>query len=170
MVVSESPPNTCCYARASLSLSASLITPSFLAFFLTEQHLSNALAMTRLSKQDNDTLRKQEWQLLFGAQVAAISGSLTSTITSAGPPQEGLPSENAQDTFLVKTFFSETEMYYLILLTNLKQCWYEKLEIEDIRKRSQVRVTASQSAKFIAKEKGRGELNFRLGSYFLSRI
>ncbi|KAF9962340.1 hypothetical protein BGZ72_007393 [Mortierella alpina] len=93
--------------------------------------------MTRLSKKDNDTLRKQEWQLLFGAQVAAISGSLPSTITSAGPPQEGLPSENAQDTFLVKTFFSETEMYYLILLTNLKQCWYEKLEIEDIRERSQ---------------------------------
>ncbi|KAF9987468.1 hypothetical protein BGZ75_000570 [Mortierella antarctica] len=95
--------------------------------------------MTRLSKQDNDTLRKQEWRLLFGSPVAGISSSSASTAASMGPLQEEglLPSEHAQDTFLVKTFFSETEMYYLILLTNLKQCWYEKLKVEDIRKRSQ---------------------------------
>ncbi|KAF9575387.1 hypothetical protein EC968_003438 [Mortierella alpina] len=93
--------------------------------------------MTRLSKQDNDTLRKQEWRLLFGAPVAGISSSSASISASIGPAQDGVPSEHAQDTFLVKTFFSESEMYYLILLTNLKQCWYEKLEIEDIRERSQ---------------------------------
>ncbi|CAO3573387.1 unnamed protein product [Mortierella alpina] len=96
--------------------------------------------MTRLSKQDNDTLRKQEWRMLFNTQqVAAIAGSSASASAAAymGLPQEGLFSEQGQDTFLVKTFFSESEMYYLILLTNLKQCWYEKLEIEDIRERSQ---------------------------------
>jgi len=98
--------------------------------------------MTRLSKQDNDTLRKQEWRMLFNTQhVAAIAGSSASASAAAsmGLPQEGHFSEHGQDTFLVKTFFSESEMYYLILLTNLKQCWYEKLEIEDIRERSQVR-------------------------------
>ncbi|KAF9287871.1 hypothetical protein BGZ68_001149 [Mortierella alpina] len=93
--------------------------------------------MTQLSKQDNDTLRKQEWRLLFGAQAVAISGSSTSSAASMSLLEDALPSEHAQDTFLVKTFFSETEKYYLILLTNLKQCWYEKLEIEDIRERSQ---------------------------------
>ncbi|KAF9957605.1 hypothetical protein BGZ70_009465 [Mortierella alpina] len=96
--------------------------------------------MTRLSKQDNDTLRKQEWRMLFHSQqVTAIAGASASASMAAsmGLPQEGLPFEHAQDTFLVKTFFSETETYYLILLTNLKQCWYEKLEIEAIRERSQ---------------------------------
>ncbi|KAG0206827.1 hypothetical protein BGX28_001812 [Mortierella sp. GBA30] len=95
--------------------------------------------MTRLSKKDNDTLRKQEWQLLFGPNTLhftqGTSASASASILTF--QQECLPPDYAQDTFLVKTFFSETEKYYLILLTNLKQSWFERLEIEDIRKRSQ---------------------------------
>ncbi|KAG0007387.1 hypothetical protein BGZ80_004717, partial [Entomortierella chlamydospora] len=85
--------------------------------------------MTRLNRKDNDLLRNQEWQLLFKP-----GPNNTSSSSSEIPP---LPSRFAQDTFLVKSVFSESnEKYYLILVTNLKQFWYEKLQIEDIRERS----------------------------------
>ncbi|KAF8928135.1 hypothetical protein BGZ58_009866 [Dissophora ornata] len=94
--------------------------------------------MTPLSRKDNDLLRNQEWRLLFGlASSAAHAPSTSAHGSGASLPSEGqLPATYAQDTFLVKSVFSETEKYYLILVTNLKQCWYEKLEIEDIRQRS----------------------------------
>ncbi|KAI1317959.1 hypothetical protein EDD11_007481 [Mortierella claussenii] len=53
-------------------------------------------------------------------------------------PARVLPRSFAKDTFLAKTYFSETEKCYLILVTNLKQCWAEKLEIEELRERSRV--------------------------------
>ncbi|KAF9159171.1 hypothetical protein BGX21_003164, partial [Mortierella sp. AD011] len=85
--------------------------------------------MTRLNRKDNDLLRNQEWRLLFKPGPNNTSSS-SSEIPS-------LPTRFAQDTFLVKSFFSESdEKYYLILVTNLKQFWYEKLQIEDIRERS----------------------------------
>ncbi|KAF9434573.1 hypothetical protein BGZ76_007781 [Entomortierella beljakovae] len=88
--------------------------------------------MTRLDRKDNDVLRDQEWKLLFGAE----QGN-TSTLASTASHVPPLPPKYAQDTFLVKSFFSESnEKYYLILVTNLKQYWYEKLQIEDIRERS----------------------------------
>ncbi|KAF9358223.1 hypothetical protein BGX26_002227 [Mortierella sp. AD094] len=85
--------------------------------------------MTRLNRIDNGLLRNQEWRLLFRP-----GPNNTSSSSSEIPP---LPTKFAQDTFLVKSFFSESnEKYYLILVTNLKQFWYEKLQIEDIRERS----------------------------------
>ncbi|KAG0237471.1 hypothetical protein BGX31_003596 [Mortierella sp. GBA43] len=100
--------------------------------------------MTRLSKKDNHILLKQEWRLLFGtgaatgthAQAGATSAQIPNTFPSDDGPLPTLPPWYNQDTFLVKSFFSESELYYLILLTNLKQCWCEKLRIEDIRERS----------------------------------
>ncbi|KAG0266580.1 hypothetical protein BG011_001769 [Mortierella polycephala] len=83
---------------------------------------------------NNDILRKQEWRLLFGSDT-------TTSLTQAS--QSLLPSEYKHDTFLVKSFFSETEKYYLVLITNLKQCWCEKLEIEDIRQRSKLSLFVS---------------------------
>ncbi|KAK3838529.1 MAG: hypothetical protein JOS17DRAFT_295194 [Linnemannia elongata] len=104
--------------------------------------------MTRLTKKDNDTLRKQEWRLLFvpgtGASVAsstaAAHGSASQPHASQPHSQTGntVPEDYASDTFLVKAFFSETEKYYIVMLTNLKQTWYEKLEHYAIRERSKL--------------------------------
>ncbi|KAF9582099.1 hypothetical protein BGW38_000644 [Lunasporangiospora selenospora] len=47
-----------------------------------------------------------------------------------------IPLKFSWDTFLIKTYFSEVEKSYLVLLTNLKQCWFEKLNLWDIRERS----------------------------------
>ncbi|KAF9321066.1 hypothetical protein BG003_003829 [Podila horticola] len=80
--------------------------------------------MDRLTKQDNDALREQEWRLLF---------------EDAANIQDGVMPENfSQDTFMVKTLFTESsaDKEYLILLTNLKQLWVEKLDMEQIRRRS----------------------------------
>lgn len=82
--------------------------------------------MDRLTKQDNDALREQEWRLIF-EEVANIQN-------------DDVPEEFAQDTFMVKTQFAESSANkeYLILLTNLKQLWVEKLDMEQIRRRSKV--------------------------------
>ncbi|KAF9213822.1 hypothetical protein BGZ59_004787 [Podila verticillata] len=80
--------------------------------------------MDRLTKQDNDALREHEWRLLF---------------EEAANIQDGdVPEDFAQDTFMVKTQFTESsaDKEYLILLTNLKQLWVEKLDMEQIRRRS----------------------------------
>ncbi|KAF9182761.1 hypothetical protein BGZ51_008589 [Haplosporangium sp. Z 767] len=90
--------------------------------------------MALLGEKDNHILRKQEWRLLSG------SGATTSLTQES---QSLMPSEYTHDTFLVKSFFSETEKYYLVLITNLKQCWCEKLKIEDIRQRSKLSLFVS---------------------------
>ncbi|KAG0318523.1 hypothetical protein BGZ99_005620 [Dissophora globulifera] len=96
--------------------------------------------MQPLSRKDNDLLRNQEWRPLFDP---TSSPSNKQTLTSAHPnnllsfpSEDQLPAVYAQDMFLVKSYFSESDKYYLLLVTNLKQCWWEKLEIEDIRERS----------------------------------
>lgn len=99
--------------------------------------------MTRLTRKDNDTLRKQEWRLLFvpGSGTSLASSAAASQGSASQPhSQTGniVPEEYASDTFLVKAFFSETEKYYVVMLTNLKQTWYEKLEHYAIRERSKV--------------------------------
>ncbi|KAG0296495.1 hypothetical protein BGZ96_009314 [Linnemannia gamsii] len=98
--------------------------------------------MTRLTRKDNDTLRKQEWRLLFVPGSGTSSASSAAAQGSASQPhsQTGntVPEDYAQDTFLVKAFFSETEKYYVVMLTNLKQSWYEKLELYAIRERSKL--------------------------------
>lgn len=88
--------------------------------------------MDRLTKQDNDALREQEWRLLF---------------EDAANIQDGVMPENfSQDTFMVKTLFTESsaDKEYLILLTNLKQLWVEKLDMEQIRRRSKVKTKLSR--------------------------
>ncbi|KAG0047239.1 hypothetical protein BGZ83_007669 [Gryganskiella cystojenkinii] len=94
--------------------------------------------MTRLTKKDNDTLRAQEWRLLKGSTASASlpSATLPSTTAFLLADQQQLPERYQYDTFLIKSFFSETEKCYLILLTNFKQCWFEKLGLEEIRDRS----------------------------------
>lgn len=96
--------------------------------------------MTRLSKSDNNTLRGQEWRLLKACGPGSLpSTSLPSTsLLSLAVDQHQLSEKYQHDTFLIKTFFDATEKCYLILLTNFKQCWFEKLELEGIRKRSMV--------------------------------
>ncbi|KAF9147675.1 hypothetical protein BG015_010654 [Linnemannia schmuckeri] len=103
--------------------------------------------MARLTRKDNDTLRKQEWRLLFvpGSGISSASSAAAAAAaqgSSASQPhsQTGIavPEDYAQDTFLVKAFFSETEKYYVVMLTNLKQTWYEKLELYAIRERSKL--------------------------------
>lgn len=99
--------------------------------------------MTRLTRKDNDTLRKQEWRLLFvpGSGTSLASSAAASQGSASQPhSQTGniVPEEYASDTFLVKAFFSETEKYYVVMLTNLKQTWYEKLEHYAIRERSKL--------------------------------
>ncbi|KAG0306054.1 hypothetical protein BGZ98_003041 [Dissophora globulifera] len=96
--------------------------------------------MQPLSRKDNDLLRNQEWRPLFDR---TSSSSNKQALTSAHPnnllsfpSEDQLPAVYAQDMFLVKSYFSESDKYYLLLVTNLKQCWWEKLEIEDIRERS----------------------------------
>ncbi|KAF9299524.1 hypothetical protein BGZ74_008882 [Mortierella antarctica] len=80
--------------------------------------------MDQLTKQDNDTLREQEWRLLF-EEAANIQDS-------------DVPEIFSQDTIMVKTLFMESsaDKEYLILLTNMKQLWVEKLDTEQIRRRS----------------------------------
>ncbi|KAF9366243.1 hypothetical protein BGX34_004932 [Mortierella sp. NVP85] len=94
--------------------------------------------MTRLSKKDNHILLSQEWRLLFGTGTATQGGTTTEPISGSLPSDDGptVPPTYRQDTFLVKSYFSESDMYYLVLVTNLKQCWCEKLTIEEIRQRS----------------------------------
>ncbi|KAF9200099.1 hypothetical protein BGZ49_009701 [Haplosporangium sp. Z 27] len=93
--------------------------------------------MTRLNQKDNDVLRNQEWGLLFKTGRNNTSTNAASNSSNSTEIPLPLPKKFAQDTFLVKSFFSESnEKYYLILVTNLKQYWYEKLRIEDIRERS----------------------------------
>ncbi|KAF9910789.1 hypothetical protein EC991_005506 [Linnemannia zychae] len=98
--------------------------------------------MTRLTRKDNDILRKQEWCLLFIPGSSTPSSSSAVHAPSASQPQSQqlntVPDDYAQDTFLVKAFFSETEKYYVVLLTNFKQTWYEKLELNAIRERSKL--------------------------------
>ncbi|KAF9130363.1 hypothetical protein BGW39_003157 [Mortierella sp. 14UC] len=106
--------------------------------------------MTRLTRKDNDILRKQEWRLLFtpgSSTSSSSSSSSTAQPLSASQPQSQqpnsqvantVPNDYAQDTFLVKAFFSETEKHYVVLLTNFKQTWYEKLELYAIRERSKI--------------------------------
>ncbi|KAG0359032.1 hypothetical protein BG005_001473 [Podila minutissima] len=80
--------------------------------------------MDQLTKQDNDALREQEWRLLF---------------EEAANIQDGdVPEIFSQDTIMVKTLFMESsaDKEYLILLTNMKQLWVEKLDTEQIRRRS----------------------------------
>ncbi|KAK3843658.1 MAG: hypothetical protein J3R72DRAFT_489529 [Linnemannia gamsii] len=105
--------------------------------------------MTRLTRKDNDILRKQEWRLLFTPDSNTLSSS-----SSAGAQQPNasqplsqqpssqtantIPDDYAQGTFLAKAFFSETEKYYVVMLTNFKQTWYEKLELHAIRERSKL--------------------------------
>ena len=89
-------------------------------------------------------MRKQEWRLLFvpstgtssASSVAAAQGSASQPNSQTG---NTVPEDYALDTFLIKAFFSETEKYYIVMLTNLKQTWYEKLEHYAIRERSKVR-------------------------------
>ncbi|KAF8944703.1 hypothetical protein BGZ47_003893 [Haplosporangium gracile] len=100
--------------------------------------------MTRLTRKDNDTLRKQEWRLLFvpGSGISAAFSATAAQGSSASQPHSqtgnAVPEDYAQDTFLVKAFFSEAEKYYVVMLTNLKQTWYEKLELYAIRERSKL--------------------------------
>ncbi|KAF9127405.1 hypothetical protein BGX30_014804 [Mortierella sp. GBA39] len=99
--------------------------------------------MSRLTRKDNDILRKQEWRLLFvpgtgtssASSAAAAQGSASQPNSQTG---NTVPEDYASDTFLVKAFFSETEKYYVVMLTNLKQTWYEKLEHYAIRERSKL--------------------------------
>ena len=97
--------------------------------------------MTCLSKKDNHILLSQEWRLLFGTGTTTQGGTTTEPISGSLPSDDGptVPPAYRQDTFLVKSYFSESDMYYLVLVTNLKQCWCEKLTIEEIRQRSKVR-------------------------------
>ncbi|KAG0344031.1 hypothetical protein BG004_004789 [Podila humilis] len=80
--------------------------------------------MDQLTKQENDLLRDQEWRLLFE--------------DSSSISVEHVPEEFSRDTFMIKTQFSVTSVdkHYLVLLTNFKQLWVEKLEEDDIRKRA----------------------------------
>ncbi|KAF9426299.1 hypothetical protein BGZ94_006707 [Podila epigama] len=107
--------------------------------------------MDHLSTKDNDALRKQEWRLL------SEKGPESESID--------IPEDYSQDTFLVKSLFwtgkdnqnqsrnqsnndsdndgngdgdndNDDEPFYLILLTNMKHLWVEKLGVEEIRKRS----------------------------------
>ncbi|KAG0027905.1 hypothetical protein BGZ81_005183, partial [Podila clonocystis] len=80
--------------------------------------------MDRLTKQDNDALREQEWRLLFEEATNIQDGDV--------------PEDFSQDTIMVKTLFTESSANkeYLVLLTNLKQLWMEKLDMEQIRRRS----------------------------------
>ncbi|KAG0307815.1 hypothetical protein BGZ97_000277 [Linnemannia gamsii] len=101
--------------------------------------------MTRLTRKDNDILRRQEWRLLFVPGGGTSSASSTSSATAQGSAfqlhsqtRNTVPEDYAQDTFLVKAFFSETEKYYIVMLTNMKQTWYEKLELYAIRERSKL--------------------------------
>lgn len=109
---------------------------------LHTRSLTHSLLMSRLTKKDNDTLRKQEWRLLFvpGSGTSSASSAAAQGSASQSHSQTGntVPEDYAQDTFLVKAFFSETEKYYVVMLTNLKQSWYEKLELYAIRERSKV--------------------------------
>ncbi|KAF9928569.1 hypothetical protein FBU30_002307 [Linnemannia zychae] len=98
--------------------------------------------MTRFTKNDNDILRKQPWRLLFTPGSITTSDSSSTPSTASHEPHlqasNTVPEEYAQDTFLIKAFFSESEKYYIVMVTNLKQTWYEKLEIDLIRERSKL--------------------------------
>ncbi|KAG0377530.1 hypothetical protein BGX24_005942 [Mortierella sp. AD032] len=105
--------------------------------------------MTRLTRKDNDILRKQGWRLLFTSDPNTLSSSSSAGAQqpNASQPQSQQPSSQtantipddyAQGTFLAKAFFSETEKYYVVMLTNFKQTWYEKLELHAIRERSKL--------------------------------
>ncbi|KAF9993862.1 hypothetical protein BGZ65_010549, partial [Modicella reniformis] len=82
--------------------------------------------MTRLRRKDNHMLRKQEWRLLFGTGAGPVAHAQPAApVSSSFPSQEVLlqtqtPSSYSQETFLVKSFFSEAEKYYLVLITNFK--------------------------------------------------
>ncbi|KAI7817843.1 hypothetical protein BC939DRAFT_532416 [Gamsiella multidivaricata] len=103
--------------------------------------------MPYLTRKDNDLLRKQEWQLLSGPgnKASGITSTTTAHVLSSFPNDDQedddrddnslFLKEYGQDTFLVKSYFSETEKSYVILVTNFKQCWCEKLQIEGIRER-----------------------------------
>ncbi|KAF9166345.1 hypothetical protein DFQ26_008140 [Actinomortierella ambigua] len=69
---------------------------------------------------DVDLLRKQEWRLLFASKQQSASGT---------------PPSLSDATFLVKGYFAPAEYYYLLMVTDLQQCWIEKMELEDIRER-----------------------------------
>jgi hypothetical protein len=116
-----------------------------LPYFTPAHSLTHSFLMTRLTRKDNDILRRQEWRLLFVPGGGTSSASSTSSATAQGSAfqlhsqtRNTVPEDYAQDTFLVKAFFSETEKYYIVMLTNMKQTWYEKLELYAIRERSKV--------------------------------
>ncbi|KAG0093238.1 hypothetical protein BGZ93_003312 [Podila epicladia] len=80
--------------------------------------------MDQLTKQDNDALREQEWRLLFEEAANIRDGDV--------------PENFSEDTIMVKALFIESsaDKEYLILLTNMKQLWMEKLDMHQIRRRS----------------------------------
>lgn len=93
--------------------------------------------MDQLTKQDNDALREQEWRLLF---------------EEAANIQDGdVPEIFSQDTIMVKTLFMESsaDKEYLILLTNMKQLWVEKLDTEQIRRRSKVKLSYQDAPRLV---------------------
>ncbi|KAG0234425.1 hypothetical protein BGW42_006635 [Actinomortierella wolfii] len=71
--------------------------------------------------EDMDLLRQQEWRLLFASKQQAASNT---------------PSSLSDATFLIKGYFAPAQHLYLIMITDLRQCWVEKMEREDIRERS----------------------------------
>ncbi|KAF9976382.1 hypothetical protein BGZ73_008660 [Actinomortierella ambigua] len=68
-----------------------------------------------------DLLRGQEWRLLFASKQQSASNT---------------PPALSDATLLVKGYFAPASHFYLVMVTDLQQCWVEKMEREDIRERS----------------------------------